>query len=385
MSDSSIRRLAWFAMVAQPVFVAAWVIAGLSQPRYSHIDQSISELGARFAEHPWIVNGGFVVLGLSVAALAPGLLRALPARPSARVSATLFAFTGAGLAILAALPLDCSFTLDATCEQRLDAGQLSWQTEAHLWLGLILAVTIVATPFVLARALRARPVAPFLLAAGAYGVILAVAATALDFSDAEGAGVIDRVVLGTFQVWVILVAAGILDAARGEPDSGALSNVPARDFFGREWTGEGEIVYRPAFLWRIVRQRFRVHRTTTWLSEGVWLVEDRATFDDARVYEQRRLCELETPDKLRVTAGDLPDGAVFDLTEEGYRLEPYTLLAPLGPVGVLLRCRDRHQMNGSGELIDTIDVRCLGLPVARIEVRARLRAAPGGRSAEARG
>ena len=371
MTNSSVRRLAWFAIAAQPLFVAAWVIAGISQPSYSHVDQSISELGARFAEHPWLVNGGFVLLGLSVAALGPGLLRVLPARASARIAAVLFVFTGAGLAALAALPLDCSFTLDATCEPRLDAGRLSWQTEAHLWLGLILQLAIVATPFALARALRSRPVAPFLLAAGAYGLILGAGATALGFSDADGAGVIDRIVLGTLQVWVVLVAAGLLDAARVEPDSGEHSDVPARDFFGREWTGEGEIVYRPAFLWRFMRQHFRMQRRTTWLSERVWLVEDRSTFDDGRVYEQRRLCELEAPDRLRVTAGDLSEGAVFDLSEEGYRLAPYTLLAPLGPLGVLLRCRDRHRMNGSGELIDTIDVRCLGVAVARIEVRAR--------------
>ena len=371
MTNSSVRRLAWFAIAAQPVFVAAWVIAGLSQENYSHLEQSISELGARFAEDPWIVNGGFVVLGLSLVALAPGLLRVLPARTSARVAAALFAFTGAGLAILAVLPLDCSLTIDATCEPRLDAGQLGWQTEAHLWLGLILRLAIVATPFALAGALRSRPIAPFLLGAGVYGVILGVGASVLGFSDAEGAGVINRIVLGTLQSWVLLVAAGILDAARAEPDPGECSNVPARDFFGREWTGEGEIVYRPAFLWRAVRQPFKAQRTTSWLSERVWLVEDRATFTDGRVYEQRRICELETPDRLRVTAGDLPEGAVFDLTEEGYRLEPYTLLAPLGPLGVLLRCRDRHRMNGSGELVDTIDVRCLGVPVARIEVRAR--------------
>src|SRR4051812_38144627 len=86
------RKLAWFALAGQVLFVASWVVAGALEPGYSHADQGVSELGARTAEHPLIVNAGLVVFGLTFVALGVALLAVLPARVAAAL------FVGAGIA-----------------------------------------------------------------------------------------------------------------------------------------------------------------------------------------------------------------------------------------------------------------------------------------------
>ena len=371
LNPPAIRRLAWFAIAGQAVFVAAWILAAALAPSYSNVEQSISELAGSFAEDPWIVRAAFVILGLSLLALAAALLRVLPPVASARVAAGLFALCGIALATAGLLPIECSFGLDETCDERFEAGALDWQTEAHGWAGLLSEVAILGTPFALALALRSRPVAPLLVGAGLFGIVIGVGAFLLGANDAPGAGVTSRIEFLILHAWVILVAVGILDAVAPEPAPERVSNVSPRDFLGRSWRGEGEIVYRPALVWRPVRQRFVAERESRWLSETVLLVTDRASYTDGWIYEQRRVCQLERPDRLRVTAGDLPDGAVFELYEDGYRLHPYRLISPLGPIGVILRCEDRHTIAADGTLIDTIDARVLGIRVARIQVRAR--------------
>src|SRR2546423_3387094 len=99
LGPAPIRQLAWLAIAGQVAFVAAWVIAGALEPGYSAFDQAISELGARNAAHPWLMNTGFVILGLAIAALGPCLLAVLPRRRAARVAGGLFAVAGLAMAL----------------------------------------------------------------------------------------------------------------------------------------------------------------------------------------------------------------------------------------------------------------------------------------------
>src|SRR4051794_41701270 len=106
-----VRKLAWFALAGQVVFVASWVVAGALEPGYSHADQGVSELGARTAEHPLIVNAGLVVFGLTFVALGVALLAVLPSRVAAAL------FVAAGVAVIASgvIRLDCGLS-DPQCE-----------------------------------------------------------------------------------------------------------------------------------------------------------------------------------------------------------------------------------------------------------------------------
>src|SRR3954453_18644609 len=77
------RRLVWIALAGQVLFVVSWIVAGALEPGYSHLDQAVSELGAKNAAHPLIVNAGLIVFGLSFVALGVALARVLPSRLAA--------------------------------------------------------------------------------------------------------------------------------------------------------------------------------------------------------------------------------------------------------------------------------------------------------------
>src|SRR5918999_4178040 len=75
------RPLAWAAIAGQLALVAAWIVAGALEPRYSHVEHYVSVLGANGAAKPWIVNAGLVVAGPSLARLGAPLVAPLPPRP----------------------------------------------------------------------------------------------------------------------------------------------------------------------------------------------------------------------------------------------------------------------------------------------------------------
>jgi len=365
------RRCAWFAITAQVVFVCAWVLSGALQSRYSHLDQGVSELASTFAEHPWIVRSALLLLGLSLLALAAALRRTLPRTGGASAATGLFGLAGIGLAATAFLPLDCSFGLDETCGDRFQNGDLAWASEAHIWLSLVIRLAVVATPFALWLALRSHPVGPLTLTAGIFGVAFGVVAFLAGSGESVADGLLNRAELGLLQVWAALVAVGILHATAHIEAPDQRTPLSPKDFFGRRWEGRGEIVMRPAFFWRFFPQRFDFTRDTEWVGDGIWLVVDRSRFERGWATERRMVCELQGTDRLRVTAGDMPEGAWYELGEDGYRIRPYVLMAPLGPISVPLRCRDQHRVAPDGTLIDVVDMHFLGVRVARLEGRAR--------------
>ena len=369
--DAAVRRLAWLAILLQPVFVAAWVIAGALEPGYSHAERGVSALAARGAENPWIVIAGLVALGLSLVALAPGLLRVLPRLPAARVAAALFALAGLGYVAAAALPLDCAPGVEGACAQ----GVRTWQHEAHLWVGLAIRVLLTLTPFAIAAALWPRPVALAAFAAGVAGLVIGVGAFLIyGVADAPG-GLVQRAEFLAVHVWVVQVAIGILHVARAPGRPSEPTPLPPREFFGGPWTGEGEAFLRPAFLWRRLALRFDCRRDATWVSDELGWFDDAVTFHGGFTESRRRFCQFVAPDRLRVTSDDLPDGAELTLEEAGYRIWPYRLLVPIGPLHIPLGARDQHRLDADGTLVDTLDLRLLGVPVATMIFRMRRTAA----------
>lgn len=222
----AVRVLAWAAIAGQVAFVACWILAGALQRDYSHVEQAVSDLGGEVAQHAWVMNAGIVVVGLSVAALAPGLRRTLPARAAGAAAAALFALAGAAIAAHAFLPLQCSLSSEA-CRDRLEARALSWQTSAHVWAGSGVELLLLATPFAIAAALWRSPSGPAAptpvgvaaLLAGLAGIGLAGAtALALRVAGDDAFGLIQRLSLLALHLWIGLVAAGILYASRSRAD-----------------------------------------------------------------------------------------------------------------------------------------------------------------------
>jgi hypothetical protein len=361
------RRLAWLALAAQPVFVAAWIVAGALEPGYSHLEQTFSELSARNASHPGVMEVGYIALGVSMLALAPALLSVLPPRPASRAAAALFALSGLAVLAVGVVPLDCGLTVDRACIDAFDAGRLSWRTPAHLWAGLVFEVAFVATPFAIARALWPRHVAlPVLLAAGS-GVPILVASLAAGDLLGVPMGLAQRLGFLAVHVWIVLVAVGILHSTRPAPAPGPLIPMRPRDFFGRAWAGRGELTFWPYRLWQRAPRRFELRREVDWVTDQVWLVRDVVRFDDGEVEAHDMVARLDGPDRVHVMGDDVPGGTDLLLDQRGYRMTPYRFTVPVGPLRFALRPRDEVRMVGDdGALEWTVHFRWLGLPMARL-------------------
>lgn len=377
MSSKFARGLAWGAIAGQLVYTLSWIVAGSVQPHYSHVRQWMSELSARFAEHPWIFASGLAVLGLSIVALAVALRMTLPRTPAAVVLVALLGFAGAAMVVEAVAPLDCSFATEA-CRDRFDAGTLSASTSVHLWASLLATIALLLTPFVLARALWRRsagllvphPVAAAALAIGVVGVALA----ALGFAGGNGdaAGLVQRVGVLGLHVWAILLAAGVLHEHASVPVT-APAPLPPRRFFTGAWDGEGEVQLRFLPLWRL---RLVLERIPDWVSEDVCVVRDRVSLSSGARGERRLLWAFTADGAAAAAALDPPYAATMvSFTDDGYVIAPYDVAIPMGPLSLTVRCRDEHRVAADGSLIADIEARVLGVVVARATLRARERAA----------
>ena len=316
------RTLAWAAIAAQPLFVAGLPVLG---------------------------EPAFVVLGLSFLALAAALRAVLAPRPAAAVAVALFAAVGLTHLLGAALRPE---------------GEVNG-------IAVAASVMLVLTPYALSRALWPSPAAAAALAAGNAGFWLGVAVwVGVLAGDADGfraAG------FALVHLWAVVVAAGVLHATRPAPRPGPLIPLRPRDFLAREWEGEGELVLRPLFLGRFFAQRLRARRHAVWVSDRVWRFDDEARFASGHVRRRQNWCEFVGDDHVRVTAGDLPDGADVWIEDDGFRVGSFRFAFPLGPVPVIGECRDRSYLERDGTLVSQLDAYAPGLPIpfARLTFRVR--------------
>jgi hypothetical membrane protein len=142
-SVKSLRILGLAAAIGPIGFVAGIAAAGFAYPRYSHIDQMISELGGADATHPAIQNWNFILFGLTAVGLALALVL-----DNGRV------FLGAVL--LAALGILGTATEGVA---HCDSGCLGKTSEGavHLAAGMIGFLSGVAAVFLLSRRWKDDP------------------------------------------------------------------------------------------------------------------------------------------------------------------------------------------------------------------------------------
>jgi hypothetical membrane protein len=372
MRPTSIRRLAWFAIAAQFLFIAAWIVAGAIDPGYSHLQEGVSALAGEDAAHPWIVTAGIAILGLSFWAVAICLLRVLPRRPAATVAATLFGICGLGSILTAAFPVECSIGGAQVCTDAFKAGDLSWQTYAHVWAADGVQLALLFTPFAIARALWPSRVSPLLVLGGLIGGFIGIGLFFWGFFDAAPGGLDQRIGLLVVHQWIGLIALGVLDATPRDEPPPKPTSMPPRDFFASAWTAQGELTLLPRFIWGRFSQRFDLTREITWISDDAWIVDDRAVLAAGGVETRRLVCRFVESDRILVTAAELPDGAEVTLSEEGYRIWPFRVLVPIGPIGFILSARDEHRLDPDGTLVDTMRLRFVGVPIATLAIRARV-------------
>jgi hypothetical protein len=361
----------WASFAGQAGFVASWLIAGAAQPHYSHLEQSISELAARTAAHPWIETTGVVLLAAAVAALAGALALVLPRRRGLPVA--LFAGAAAVFLVLAFTRLDCAPTVDARCHALQDAGALSTGHYVHAWSSLLADLFLLATPFALAYALWPGTAAAQVLACGGFGLAIAAVTIPTWFVDGTADGLVQRADLAVLHLWLVLVGGGVLWATRAGPRTSPLIPMRPREFLSRSWTGDGELVLRPFFLGRFFRQTVEARRQSVWISESVWRIEDEAHFGRGRFERRSMYAEFVSDSHVRLTADDLIDGADVWLEPDGFRLSEWRMAWPIGPLPLIVRCVDRSRFEPDGTFVNTIDVYSLGprIPIARVTFRMR--------------
>lgn len=162
---------------------------------------------------------------------------------------------------------------------------------------------------------------------------------------------------------------GALDGRVGDK-SAMVTPLQPKEFFRGVWIGEGELIPNPLLRWLVPRERLRFSSEPVWLSETIWLVKDRIEFASGRVIERKMFAELVAPDRIHVTADDMPLGADILLHAKGFRFTPYHALGANRDGGRVhrLRCLDECQLDDAGFVHDSIRMYYWGVPVATMRI-----------------
>ena len=147
-----------------------------------------------------------------------------------------------------------------------------------------------------------------------------------------------------------------------------------RDFFSGVWVGEGEL--RPArwLRWLLPTERVRAVSRPRWTSDRSWQVAERFEFSRSPAIEREMAVEIVGPDRLRVTAADMPGGAEIELFEHGFRFTPYLVEATRFGLKWRLRCRDDSRIRSDRLIENLIHMSWLGVPVMTMDVVIERRA-----------
>jgi hypothetical protein len=152
-----------------------------------------------------------------------------------------------------------------------------------------------------------------------------------------------------------------------------LTPLQPREFFGRPWSGHGEWSPRRWLGWLPGPRRLRFRSFTTSLTDTTWLVHDTTLWEDGRAEQRDFLATLVAPDRIRLTGAEMPGGCEIRLRADGFDFSPYlgSVALPFLPFSMLVRCYDTCRLEADGELVDTIDISLLGIPLGQQVMRLR--------------
>lgn len=211
-----IRRLALLSLAGQLAWVVFAIVAGAVEPGYSATRDAISFLGADTAERPWVFETAVAIWGLAFIAVATALSLDAPRSWRGQLGPALIALTGVAQILVGfPFPLDCRDTIDAGCEARELAGQVSWQHEAHSWAYVIGADALLLSVFAMAWRFRGDPrwgradlltLCSALLGLPIFAGLFFLADNGIDGNY----GLVQRLSLAAGAIWVAALAVGLL-------------------------------------------------------------------------------------------------------------------------------------------------------------------------------
>ncbi|MEA2170421.1 MAG: hypothetical protein QOF76_3721 [Solirubrobacteraceae bacterium] len=146
--------------------------------------------------------------------------------------------------------------------------------------------------------------------------------------------------------------------------------VDLRELFARPWAGPAEL-WRPWWLrWLPVPARFAFRSEILNVTDSGWDVRDTTTFPDGRQQVRTMRCERLADGRLRLTADDMPGGAIVTPRADGFAFSPYKIRTPvLGPLRVALRFSDTVTLQPDGTMLDVIEMRYRGAHVGTLTIR----------------
>jgi hypothetical protein len=145
-----------------------------------------------------------------------------------------------------------------------------------------------------------------------------------------------------------------------------------KEFFTGIWKGEGELRLHPLLRWVMPKEQIRFSGQPVWLSDTVWVVKERFEFSSGDVISRKMFVEVGGPDRLHVTADDMPLGADIILHEKGFRFTPYYIWSRYKGRRWRLKCIDENLIDKTGTIHDTIKMFLFGLPVATMRLTIRV-------------
>jgi hypothetical membrane protein len=194
MNSTSQRLLFLSGILGPPIYALFVLIGGLLTPGYSHVTQSMSELGETGGSHAWIMNTGFLLLGLFLLVFAFALHYGIC--DGSRIGPFLMAVTGVCMVMVA------GFHCDPGCIDVTLTGKL------HSIVATISAIAMIAAILIISYRLqkdeRLKGYSEFTVIIGIVAGIISL----LLFSAAfEGyAGAIQRISMGIPLIWVEVMA-----------------------------------------------------------------------------------------------------------------------------------------------------------------------------------
>lgn len=149
----------------------------------------------------------------------------------------------------------------------------------------------------------------------------------------------------------------------------AATPLQPRRFFRGRWSGTGEVIPHLLLRWLIHRESLRWESDTEWLSDTIWIVHERMEFESGSTSERTMFSRLVAPDRIHVTADDMPLGADITLSATGYQFTPYLIWTERNGRRIRLSCVDINDIQPDGTILDTIRMSWYGLPVATLQMR----------------
>ena len=210
-----VGRLGAAAIASAVVFTLGWVLAALVSSTADTADGSLSDLGARTADAPWVWNAARAVSGLLLVVVALGLRRRLPAGRRVAIATALLALLGiADVLGGLAFHTDCRTTEPGCDHDR----EYSWRNAGHELIGPFGSVGLAVSLALFASTFRVLPQLRVLHAATVATLVAFVVTLAAYVARADdaGVGIVQRVSATVIYAWIVLVALRLERVEPGE-------------------------------------------------------------------------------------------------------------------------------------------------------------------------